>query len=271
MGDFTTPLRENLNRSGIPFQLAVEKTIETIGVPDVEIVKREVPWANGFVDVVARRLNILFAFECKRVDDKAWVLVLTNNGRENQTRCRLEWFNNQTSILPRAASGHSRVFCDEWNMAEESPESAFCIVPKNTSIGTLEKVCRELLAGCHDLLDNEEITHEGGFVPIVPVVITTAKLYTCKFDPRAILDTGKLGESDGQFASVDLVRFRKSLVTVRSNPYEPSKMVLENWAEDRERTVFILTPSALARFLTSFRSLDAMDPAELSKKLRYPS
>ena len=224
MADSNAPLRELLNRSGIPFQLAVEKKISTIGAHyGVKVIGREVPWANGFVDVVAQRHEfdepeILFAFECKRVDDKSWVFVTSNNQGDNQTRCRLEWLNRKAPVPSKPLSGHSRVFCAEWDMAEGSPESDFCIVPKGTPIGSLEAVCRELLSGCHQLLADEEITHKGGLPVVVPSVITTAKLYTCKLDPAVIPpETGKLDVSDGQFAETDFVRFRKSLVTARSN------------------------------------------------------
>jgi len=93
---------------------------------------------------------------------------------------------------------------------------------------------------------------------IVPVVMTTAKLYTCQFDPAIVApETGKLNESDGQFVETDFVRFRKSLVTVRSNSYNASKIFLEDWAADRVRTVFVLRPSALGKFLHGFRSFHA--------------
>jgi hypothetical protein len=106
---------------------------------------------------------------------------------------------------------------------------------------------------------------------VVPVVITTAKLYTCKLDPAVIPpDTGKLDVSDGQFAETDLVRFRKSLVTARSNSYSSSEMVLKNWAADRERTVFVLRPSALERFLGGFRSFLAITRDGAPEEFRTP-
>jgi hypothetical protein len=259
MADPNTPLCDLLNRSGIPFQLAVEHKIRTIGPHyGVNVVGREVPWANGFVDVVAEKyvtgeaFKILFVFECKRVDDKPWVFVPSKNQGDNEGRCRLEWFNRKAPVPPRPSPGHSRVFCAEWHMCEGSPESEFCIVQKGTPIGSLEAVCRELLSACHHLLADEEITHKGEVPVVVPVVITTAKLHICQFDPAVIApETGKLNVSDGQYVEADFVRFRKSLVTERSRSesYISPDMVLESWAADRERTVFVLTPSALERFL----------------------
>lgn len=273
MADENSPLRDLLSRSGFPFQLAVEYSIRTVSAKyRIEDVRREVPWAGGFLDVVAQRNEILFVFECKRVDDKSWVFLISDDGKERQNRCRLEWFNGSAPMPNKRLPGHSRVFCCEYNAVEPSPESDFCVMPKRTPIGSLESVCRDLLAGCHDLLANEEITH-GKYAVAVPVVITTANLYTCRLDPAVIpLNTGKLGVSDGQFTEVNWVRFRKSLVTTRSNSYDSSEMVLKNWAADRERTVFVLTPSALETFLHGFREFSAMDNFHggLPPELRNP-
>jgi hypothetical protein len=260
MSDANEPYRELLNRSGIPFQLAAEDEIRRVGTGlGVKVLGREVPWANGFLDIVARHNQTLLVFECKRVDDKAWTFVISDETKENLTRCRLEWFNGRAPLPTMPIYDQSRVFCTEWNMAEGSPESEFCVVPKNTPIGSLEAVCKNLIAGCHDLLNDEEITHEGEIAAVVPIVITTANLYTCKFNSASIpLDTGKLETSTGLFAPTDLVRFRKSFVIDRSNPYESSQMVLKDWAADRERTVFILRPSALQRFLSGFRSFGTL-------------
>ena len=91
MADKTSPLRDLLNRSGFPFQLAVENAIRTVGAKyHIQDVRREVPWARGFVDVVAQRAEILFAFECKRVDDKSWVFLISDDERERQTRWGFE-------------------------------------------------------------------------------------------------------------------------------------------------------------------------------------
>ncbi|MDR4474382.1 MAG: hypothetical protein R3B11_00010 [Nitrospira sp.] len=254
MTDQSQPLRDQLNRSGVPFQLAVENLIRReAGKTEVEVVGREIPWSRGFIDIVAKKGDrMFFAIECKKVEDKSWSFLLPDSMRDSETRCRLEWFNGRASKRP----DQSRVFCSEWNMAEPSPESEFCIVPKNTPISSLEAVCSELLASCHDLLENDDkifLDHE--FATMIPVIVTNANLYTCKFKADQIsLRTGELDIKDGEFESVDIIRFRKSLVNLPSNPYNTSQMVLSNWTADRQRTVFLITPSATVRFFGGFRS-----------------
>jgi hypothetical protein len=153
MSDTYQPLRDLISRSGVPFQLAVENAMRTRGAKyGVEVVRREVPWANGFIDIVAKISDRIYcAVECKRVTDKSWSFVLTDNSRGSATRCRIEWFNGKAG----KGSDRSRVFCSEWNMGESSPESEFCILPKDTAIGSLESVCKGLIASCHNLLESE--------------------------------------------------------------------------------------------------------------------
>lgn len=139
-------------------------------------------------------------------------------------------------------------------LRDPSPESEFCVVPKGSPVQSLEAVCKELLVGAHDLLAHEEIARDE-FATVVPVLITTARLHTCAVEPSKIaLDTGELAPDCGQFGTTTFVRFRKSFVASRSNSYESAPMVLRHWTADRERTVFVLNPSALERFFAGFRS-----------------
>lgn len=253
MSDTHQPLRDLINRSGVPFQLAVENAMRTRGAKHSIEVWREVPWANGFIDIVAKISDRIFcAVECKRVTDRSWSFVLTENARESATRCRIEWFNSKAVKIKDC----SRVFCSEWNMVEPSPESEFCILPKDTPIGSLESVCRGLIASCHNLLESEaELVLNDDIVAMIPVIVTNAKLYTCKMDAISVsLETGLPNEAGSIFQPVEMLRFRKSLVNQRSNSYRKSQMVLSDWIADRERTVFILTPSGIDRFLNGMRA-----------------
>lgn len=270
MTDPFQPLRDQVNRSGIPFQLAVENLIrKEARKTEVEVVGREVPWGKGFIDIVAKKGDrMFFAIECKKVEEKSWSFLLPDSLRYSETRCRLEWFNGRASKKP----GQSRVFCSEWNMAEPSPESEFCIVPKGTPISSLEAVCGELLASCHALLElDDEIFLDQEFATMIPVIVTNANLYTCKFKPDQIsLKTGELDIEHGEFESVDIIRFRKSLVNLPSNPYNAPRLTLSNWAADRERTVFLVSPSAIVRFFGGFRSFMSANFHGIPEEFRNP-
>ena len=71
-----TPRREQGNRSGFPFQLAVEREIQAI--PDPERwrrVIREVPYSDGFIDLVAQRGKKLAVLECKRANEHGRIFL----------------------------------------------------------------------------------------------------------------------------------------------------------------------------------------------------
>ena len=273
MSDEHTPLRELLNKSGVPFQLAVEDTIRALASKHgIEECHREVPSADGFIDIVARKRNILVAFECKRVDDKrSWVFVAPDEGRTNVTRCRLMWFNGRAPEPQLPVPAWSRVFCSEWNLVEPSPEADYCVVPKDTPIRSLEAVCSELLKNCQDLLDDDSIARGAELVPIVPVIVTNALLRVCQVKGSMVpLDSGKIGSADGSFSDVDLVRFRKSLANQRSNSYDSDPLVLRDWVVDRERTVFVARPEALERLFQGFRSFTASEPLGVPAAFTHP-
>jgi hypothetical protein len=272
MSDEATPVRDLLNRSGVPFQLAVESAIDALAPKHgIDRWYREVPSREGFIDIVARKDHILFAFECKRVDDKPWVFVMPDEENANETRCRLMWFNGHAPEPRPWFKEWSRVFCCEWNIVEPSPQAAYCVVAKDTPIRSLEAVCSELLKNCHDLLADESIARGYELVPIVPVIVTNALLKVCRVKGSVVpIETGKIAADEGNFADVDLVRFRKSLANQRSNWYDSNPLLLPDWVVDRERTVFVARPEALGRLFHGFRSFTATEPDGLPAAFTHP-
>lgn len=262
------PLRELVNRSGFPFQLAVERTIRTTQRSHgFEVLGREFPWSEGFLDLLLGRNQVYLAIECKRVDSESWIFLMPPDQSARANRCRLEWYNGNASEIRLPSPYDSKLFCSEFNMVEGSPESDFCVVPKNSPIKTLEEVCRKLLQASHDILDDANMKHRFGWEVIVPVIVTNANLVTCEFDPSdAHLDAGKLSETEGRFAKVGFVRFRKSLAAHRSNTYATQPLLPEEWVSDAERTVFVVNARSLQHFFFGFRSFGPVanraNPAE---------
>ena len=80
----------------------------------------------------------------------------------------------------------------------------------------------------------------------IPVILTTADLYTCNFNPDDIsINDGTLKESG--FKQVPLVRFRKSLTT--KPQVEKSLANITAEAKVKERTVFIINAKYLIEIL----------------------
>ena len=267
-----TPHRELVNKSGFPFQLAVERDIRSIGgEPRVEIQAAELPWAGGFVDLVLKREKILIVIECKRVDSGVWVFLVPKGKGMNEAGCRLEWYNGRAPDRQQFAQQRpTKMFCSEFTMCEGSPESNVCVVPKSQgTVQTLEGVCGPLLDACHEIGDLPGVQHDGEIEFVVPAVVTNAALKVCEYDPASMtLPTGHIGPA--QFHVADFVRFRKALVRRRNDDYRSQPVKLGTWAGDRERTVFIVNHSGLRRFLHGFRAFSYAGPGQFPPEYENP-
>lgn len=267
------PQRELLNRSGIPFQLAVEREVRRVAPTHAfEFVGREVPWERGFLDLLVRNPESYVGIECKRVENQSWTFVVTNEEALRETRCRLEWYN------PRVPEGQvfnlhdSNVFCSEFTIVEPCPESEFCVIPKGGPIKTLEEIASEVLSACHDILDRGDLYHpQDRWESIVPVIMTNATLLVCQIDLSKVdLPTGRIDSSTGVFREVKWVRFRKTLVHDRSNTYSEDPLRPSEWIADRERTVFVMRPEALSQFMHGFRAFGCRDHGGHPKEFSNP-
>ena len=83
------------------------------------------------------------------------------------------------------------------------------------------------------------------------VIVTTAKLKVCAFDPAQITITdGKLADAD--FHDVPYVRFRKQLSTRVGKLDGFVSSMRHSMASARERTVFVVNSDEFVSFLSEF-------------------
>src|SRR5262249_39660498 len=86
---------------------------------------------------------------------------------------------------------------------------------------------------------------EGSGHLYAPVVITTATLYTCEFDPEKIdLKGGLIEAENAKFASVPFVRFRKSIATNFKRKGQATTYSQANSLN--ERTILVISSASLA-------------------------
>lgn len=268
------PQRELLNRSGIPFQLAVEREARRVApTHGFDVVGREVPWEHGFLDILIRGPKSYLGIECKRVEDQSWTFVVTSDGALRETRCRLEWYN---PLVPESEPvknpDEANIFCSEFTIVEPCPESEFCVIPKGGPIKTVEEIASEVLSACHDILDRGDLVHpQDRWEAIVPVIITNANILVCHMDPaRVELTTGRVDLSTAVFHEVKWVRFRKTLVNDRSNTYSEDPLGPREWIADRERTVFVMRPESLSQLMNGFRAFRCRDHGGDPKEFSDP-
>jgi hypothetical protein len=246
-------LKKPIDKSGFPFQLAVERELRKLGRGSSWDVATEVPVGDTFAEIVLRSSNLMIVVECKRVDGDRWHFLLPKGANSNVARCRVEWHNSRATRPSMYIAGCDVVFCSECTMAEGSYEANVCVIPKGSPVSSLEALSRYLLGITHQLGDLGGLQYDASPTYVIPVIVTNAELSICEYRAAALdIESGRLGVAE--FASADFVRFRKTLVSRRSNDYELRAVSLQDWTSDRERTVFVVSPQGLARFVSGFRA-----------------
>jgi hypothetical protein len=244
-------LRDLINASGFLFQLAVEHDVHTnTQRHGWKVVAREHPWSDqkegleGYIDLILKKAKISLVIECKRPRGGTWVFLKPDKVEEFQ-RARCQWIDYSPSS--KGSSG-----CSEFPLSLKSLESEFCVVRGQGEEGKtmLERMSERLLRSLDCLaleeLEIAQVNRTAKTAAYLPVIITTADLKICRFDPNSIcLSDGTL--TSGNFETVPLVRFRKSLTTWLSPGTIPQS--LRQAGHDKERTVVVVNASDLSPVL----------------------
>lgn len=238
-------LGKNLNSSGFPFQIATESVIANLS--GWKVARGEYPWHNndtgqsGFIDIIAEKNFITLIIECKRVRDAEWIFLCSPN---NLNRSHARFWVNRVGGRDQAVGWY------DGQVEPSSPEADFCaIMGQDHRKPLLENLASELVAATEAFAVEEYSFSKSMAISYFPVIITTAELFICKFDPRDIeIESGEI--KNPQFEAVPFVRFRKSLTTTPSR-FAIDKHIehFEEFAEARERTVFVLNASSIKEIL----------------------
>ena len=134
-----TPLRQAVEKSGFPFQLAVLRELKKLGQKHSwPVVATEVPVGKDFADITLERRGLLGVVEAKRVESERWFFLVQKGASNNIARCRIESHNPNAAELPMHAqlainNPATKVFCSECNMAVGSYESSVAVLPRGKS------------------------------------------------------------------------------------------------------------------------------------------
>jgi len=249
-------LREDVSRSGFPFQRKIRRLIDSsTSEHGWKVESPEHAWVDldsgedGFIDlIVSHQINIFkFVVECKRPLGGRWIFLVSKSAPE-ASRIRAFW----TVINDNGWY--------DFYYNPPSIEAEDCIVRgQDKQLPMLERLSGDLLRslGAVALQEQQIREREGlGFPRIyIPMIITTADLFVCRADEdEDITMDGRIMET-AEFLPVPFVRFRKSLVTRLSPDAEPQNLPEENL--DKQRSVLIVNNENLIQILKSF----ATDPA----------
>lgn len=251
--DRTGSLRSLTNASGFVLQLALEQSVrERSPTHGWKVEAREYPYRAQqhlrFADLVLGKGPFRLVLECKRHKDVSWVFLVPDAEQMNRTHAVVRWANTAPFRPPLADWADVQV-------KPESPESEFCIVPGQGAKDRplLERIAAELLEASEAVADDFlQITEQSTATHlIIPVIVTTASLHVCRFDPGSTsLSSGEL-PADAHFQAVSFLRFRKTLAAAETPlEYEPAE--LRDLMHSAERTVFVITAEGLNEWLERF-------------------
>jgi len=250
-----------VNESGYPLQLKLEDLINEKSMEhNWYVLVKEHHWLNsstgdeGFIDLILGSHSLpktKLVIECKKYSDN-WIFLIPN---KNPSATR------ESKIF--AGFYENSLIVNDWRktlIRPETYESSFCVSATKDS-RTLEKISGELLLSLESLaIEESKLTmdHGNGILSALfylPIIITTAKLYICLFDPGNInLDNGEISESE--IKPVNFIRFNKNLATSlkdhKSNKDYYSKDSLVRTNLENDRTVFIVQSESILGFLKEF-------------------
>jgi hypothetical protein len=237
-----------VNAAGFLFQLRVQAEIEsTASSHHKAVLAREHRWIDaetgqeGFIDlVITTGTNGKMVVECKRVRDAEWIFLVPS-GADETSHAHVLWTKKFDEI-------HQGAAWDKFILNPNSLESEFCIVrgQSGDQQPMLERLSSIVLRSA-EALATEELGFDrpAGWTGLrfyFPVIVTTATLHVCRFQPSEIdLLSGEL--TDAVFEEVPFIRFTKSLSSALSTSKQPSS--LSDSALESLRTVFIVNANQL--------------------------
>jgi hypothetical protein len=233
------PRQDLVNRAGYALQLAIEHEIraECDPMKKWDILATEMPYGEGFLDIVAGKSSVVAMIECKRSLDSEWIFLVAKGTSGNEALCRLEWRDEKAQLR-----------CSSFNFAVGSHVSGFCVVDKGKNrADLLESVCQDLLNAIYSVARQPLLLQSGGAV-YLPIVVTTAPLVICEFDPAEVPLKDATLPPSAQFSEVNFLRYQKSLAFGDAFRV-PAPMRLPEIARHLLRTVLICHASHLRELL----------------------
>lgn len=259
MGDRNSHLREIINRSGFPLQVALESAVaKGRGNYRWRPLASEVPWFDElkgeerFIDLLLTRDHLRLIVECKRRKEADWVFLVHPESRPDTASVCCRWVQSFGNAGTRG----------DWSsfpLDPETPESQFCAIRGASERQTpmLERVASELIRATEFMADPElgsgKHYEDSDYCAFVPVIATTARLSVCRFDPGQIpLETGVLPTEKGQFVEVPAVRFSRSMLAAGEE--YPTYACATHRATESIKTVFVINTAHFVEQIESFRT-----------------
>ncbi len=247
-----------INKSGFPLQIKIAHLInETSAKHGCKVIYQEHAWKNlidnstGFIDLLVEGKSNYFVFnlECKRVIDSTWLFISSNF--EPKIRRHIKVF-----CLWKEAGEFQHFNLKDFSGEPSCYEVDFCVVHGQDSKARpmLERIASNLVSSTEGFANEEKeyFSNKDKRIRLyINVIVTTARLKVCKFDPKNIsVDSGNL--SDADFEEVPYVRFRKQLTTDHTLSGQFESSGYHGVEEAKQNTVFVVNSEFLVQFFEKF-------------------
>lgn len=247
----------HINRSGFPLQIGLAHAIDSSqNEHGWRVLHQEHGWKNshtgesGFIDLVVENQyrTVVLNIECKRPQEATWQFLLPAPNDRHRRHCKF-WATNGNN------NGLTHFDWVDLTIEPTSYESGFCVIAGQDakSRPMLERIASTVVKSTEalaqeeaELLEKQKVEHLRIYIN---VIVTTAKLEVCKFDPVQIdLETGTITEAE--YEDVPYVRFRKQL-TAHSKPLEALEWNegLRSIINARENTVLVVQSTKIVQLL----------------------
>ena len=190
--DLAARLREQVNRSGLVFQAAVERKIQdTRQHHEWHVLSSEHAWQDeagnsGYIDLILARQNVRIVIECKKRDAKTWVFLCPREDAEPTTYDVKMLFGLAVRRKTVVHTNHQLRLDMDWEdrgVITPSPQARFCVrdqdQPLDGSVRTLllatEALAAQELAQCRS-------RNEEALLYYIPMIVTNARLSVCSFE-----------------------------------------------------------------------------------------
>jgi len=218
-----------VNASGFAFQLSLTELVRASAHKHQwDVTTTEHGWQDGatprFIDFVLSRSWVRLVVECKRPQSANWVFLVPDPKRRRRAEPSASFRalylrNHDTKDGTVGVCGLTNMH--QWPVSWESAHCALLGHAKGER-PMLDRLAAELVRSAEAVaaqswgLDSlRQVRGYNAPVPVVsgylPVIVTTAQLRVCRFDPEVVpLDTGHLPADGAEFEVVPYVRYRKS-------------------------------------------------------------
>jgi len=252
-------VKKIVNGSGFPLQIGIHSLVdETYVKHGWRVLFSEHAWVNheteenGFIDLLLmnKSQKIVLNIECKRVKNENWLFLQQEQTLTNRRHAK--------TFISRANLGKLTKF--NWHdvtLEPSCPESEFCVIgghDNNASRSMLERIAAGVVHSTEGFaIEDHSFSHEIEVFERLyfNVIVTTAELFACNFDPDKVnIENGEVDST--KTTPVPYIRFRKQLSSFETPHCSWKEVGSSGISREKENTVFIVNSKHLVKFLKEF-------------------